>query len=77
MLQLPEVKGADEYRIYFNERTEMRPESGEDGEETEVEVTVYDYVSVLSEQEPTDDEWREVLSELGHSKTEINKILKG
>lgn len=76
MLPLPNVQGADEYRIYFNERQEKR-EVTEDDEVLEVDVTVYDYASVLSDHEPTDEEWREVLVGQGFASTKVTKILKG
>ena len=75
-LELPSLQGADEYRIYHNERTEKREVQGEGDEVTEVDVTVYDYVSMLSDHEPTDDDWREVLTTEGYSKTSITNILK-
>lgn len=53
----------------------MQPDTDEDGNDIEKEVTVYDYVSVLCDHEPTDDEWHELLTGLDYSSTEINKIL--
>lgn len=53
----------------------MQYSTDEDGNDIEEEVTVYDYVSVLCDHEPSDDEWRELLTERGYSNTAINKIL--
>lgn len=74
-LPLPSVQEADEYRVYHNKHKEMQYSTDEDGNDIEEEVTVYDYVSVLCDHEPSDDEWRELLTERGYSNTAINKIL--
>lgn len=42
-----------------------------------VEVTEYDYVSVLADHEPTDDEWKEVLMKRGYTKTKAASIVRG
>ena len=74
-LPLPSVQEADEYRIYFNEHQETQPSTDEEGQETEVEVTAYDYVSALCDHEPTDAEWTECLTEEGYTAANIRKIL--
>jgi hypothetical protein len=42
-----------------------------------VTIPVADYVSVQADHEPSDEEWREALSENGFSDEEIDKILLG
>ncbi len=74
-LPLPSVQEADEYRIYFNEHKETQPSTDEEGEETEIEVTAYDYVSALCDHEPTDEEWAECLTAEGYTSTKIEEIL--
>jgi hypothetical protein len=72
----------NEYRRFYNHRDEESEEVKTDedsGEPVVVSVTipVADYVSVQADHEPTDEEWREVLSENGFSDEEIDKILLG
>ena len=40
-----------------------------------MEVTAYDYVSALSDHEPTDEEWTNCLSAEGYTSAKIRKIL--
>lgn len=78
-LPLPHPGALDEWRRYWNERTETETASGmgEDGEEsaTETQVTRADYVAVQNETAPTDEEWTAVLKEQGFTATKIKKIL--
>jgi hypothetical protein len=66
----------DEYRIYYNHRTIERDITEEEtGEPESVSVPAADFVSVQADHEPTDAEWREVLSENGFDDTTIDTIL--
>lgn len=75
-LSLPHAAGASEYRLYFGAR-QVEQEQTVGDEVQMVEVTEYDYVSVLADHEPTDDEWKEVLMERGYTKTKAASIVRG
>jgi hypothetical protein len=62
--------GANEHRIYFGHRTEDII----NGDET-TQIPVADFVSCLNDTEPTDQEWRVLLSNNGYTEGQINDIL--
>lgn len=70
--------GMNEYRRYFNHRT-IEQERIEEGNEQHVteEIPCADFVAVQADHEPTDEEWRDVLSENGYSEERITTILIG
>ena len=69
VLQRPR-QGKDEHRIYFNFREETR--ISEDVEEV---IPVADFVSCLSEQEPTNEDWENLLKKNGFSQSQIDNTL--
>jgi hypothetical protein len=78
-LRVPDP-GTNEYRRYFNHRTVQQSQNDTvDGNTTEKQITVpcADYVAVLSDHDPTDDEWTAVLSANGYTADQITAILKG
>ena len=78
-LRVPDP-GTNEYRRYFNHRTVQQSQNDTvDGNTTENQITVpcADYVAVLSDHEPTEDEWTAVLSANGYTADQITAILKG
>jgi len=62
--------GENEYRVYFNLREETR--ALEEGHFT---VPVADFVSCLSEQEPTNEDWENLLKKNGFTQSQIDNIL--
>lgn len=77
-LPLPQP-GVDEYRRYFDEHTVkvQQTESDSDGNITvkEVEENTASFVSCSCEHEPTDDEWRELLTSEGYTAEQIAVII--
>ncbi len=68
---LPRPKnGKDEHRIYFNFREETR--IFEDVEEV---IPVADFVSCLSDNQPTNEDWENLLKDNGFSQSQIDNIL--
>ena len=68
---LPRPKnGKDEHRIYFNFREETR--ISEDVEEV---IPVADFVSCLSHNVPTDEDWENLLKDNGFTQSQIDNIL--
>lgn len=80
-LELPVPNpGTNEYRRYFNHRTVQQSQNETiDGNTMEKQTTVpcADYVAVLNDHEPTDDEWTTILSANGYTADQITAILKG
>lgn len=74
-MALPKPETEDEWRRYWNFRTEQETEQGEDGEASSVDVQRADYVAVQSETEPTDEEWTAILKEQGFTDSDIEKVL--
>lgn len=68
--------GMNEYRRYFNHRIIEQEKTEEDSEQhvTE-EIPCADFVAVQADHEPTNEEWREILSENGYSEERITLIL--
>lgn len=78
-MTLPVPKpGIDEYRRYFNHRIKEVEKTDVDNEEhvTE-EIPCADFVAVQADHEPTDEEWRSVLTEQGYTDERIDVILSG
>lgn len=68
---LPRPKnGKDEHRIYFNFREETRV-----FEEVEEVIPVADFVSCLSDNQPTNEDWENLLKDNGFSQSQIDNIL--
>lgn len=62
--------GLDEYRVYFNHRIE------EIANEQEIlQIPVADFVACLSEQEPTNEDWENLLNDNGFTQSQIDNIL--
>ena len=72
--------GINEYRRFFNHR-EVEQSQGEidedSGQPVPVLVPCADYVAVQNPVEPTDEEWRECLTEVGYTAEKIDLILAG
>lgn len=62
--------GLDEYRVYFNYRVEEIV-----NEQEILQIPVADFVACLSSSEPTDPEWRELLTANGYSEEQVTMIL--
>ena len=62
--------GENEHRVYFNFREETRAL-----EEEHFTVPVADFVSCLSEQEPTNEDWENLLKKNGFTQSQIDNIL--
>lgn len=69
VLQRPR-QGKDEHRIYFNYREETR-----DLEGIEEVIPVADFVSCLSNNVPTDEDWENLLKDNGFTQGQIDNIL--
>lgn len=69
ILPVPEP-GKTEYRIYFNHRT-----IEEQAEEGVKETHAADFVSVIADSEPTQEEWASILSKNGYTEEQIEDIL--
>ena len=68
---LPRPKnGKDEHRIYFNFREETRI-----FEDVEEDIPVADFVSCLSDNQPTNEDWENLLKDNGFSQSQIDNIL--
>ncbi len=68
---LPRPKnGKDEHRIYFNFREETRV-----FEDVEEVIPVADFVSCLSDNQPTNEDWENLLKDNGFSQSQIDNIL--
>ena len=68
---LPRPKnGKDEHRIYFNFREETRV-----FEEVEEVIPVADFVSCLSHNVPTDEDWGNLLKDNGFTQGQVDNIL--
>lgn len=66
--------GMNEYRKYYNHRTEDRNDfSGENT--TVIQVPVADFVSVISDHIPTQEEWRNTLLSVGYTESQVIVIL--
>lgn len=63
--------GECEYRLYFDHYIETI--ETQDGT---IEVPVASFISVLSSEEPTPADWREVLREIGYEPEKIEEILR-
>jgi hypothetical protein len=72
-LEIPDP-GKNEYRRYFNQRSVTGKQVVDDKEVT-VDIPCADFVSVQADQEPTDEEWTEVLTEAGYTSEKITEIL--
>lgn len=67
--------GMNEYRRYYNHRFVDREESV--GEElTVIQVPVADFVAVVSDHTPTQEEWRNTLLSVGYTESQVNVILE-
>ena len=62
--------GENEHRIYFNFR-----ESARVFDEVEEVIPVADFVSCLSDQVPTSEDWENLLKDNGFSQGQIDNIL--
>lgn len=70
--------GIDEYRRFYNHREVEQEETTEDKEQRAIVlIPSADFVAVQADHEPTDEEWRTVLSENGFTKEQIDVILAG
>lgn len=62
--------GDNEYRVYFNFREETRV-----FDEVEEVIPVADFVSCLSYNVPTDEDWENLLKDNGFTQSQIDNIL--
>ena len=69
ILQRPNP-GENEYRVYFNFREETRV-----FEEEHFTVPVADFVSCLSDNQPTNENWENLLKDNGFTQGQIDNIL--
>lgn len=72
--------GVDEYRIYWNEHeTEVEDSSVQRENPTDepkmMTVITASFVSAENEAEPTDEDWKTVLTANGYTEEKINEIL--
>lgn len=70
--------GIDEYRRFYNHREVEQEETAEGNEQRAiVAVPCADFVAIQADHEPTNEEWRTVLSENGFTDEQIDVILAG
>ena len=62
--------GENEHRVYFNFREETRV-----FDEVEEVIPVADFVSCLSNQVPTSEDWENLLKDNGFTQSQIDNIL--
>lgn len=77
-LPLPDP-GIDEYRKYWNEheveQTDYSNMGKEGAEPKTITALTANFVSMQCDHEPSDDEWRQLLTEEGYSEEQIKEII--
>lgn len=72
MTLLVPAPGMNEYRKFFNHRDEEQT----DQDNNPVMVSVADFVSVVADHEPAQEEWEQVLLAEGYTSEDITLILE-
>lgn len=72
--------GVDEYRVYWNEHEVEIEDNSEQSknptdEPKKKKVLSANYISAENEIEPTDEDWRKLLTDSGYPEEQINEIL--